>query len=327
MPTDAPSSALPFVTVAIGTYGRARWLREALSFITRQDYPLDRWEIVVVDNNSPDDTRAVVESFRSAPKVPRYFLETKQGSSHARNRALAEAAPHGDIVLFTDDDVLGKTDWLRRMVEPLLHPGNETVAGVCGETIPHFPDGLPAWLEGQFRPFGYRPDVGPLRRNQLPSTANVALRRRVLDQVGGFRTDLGRLPNRLTAGEDNDLMRRILDAGFTFWFNPFADLLHVVPGNRLTFRYACRLQYDAAHSRVIERAGHPGFRPWVASRVALYGLHVPLCGLVAAACFLTCNTGPAKRWLTRAARAVGYVVAGVHVVRRQLTGQAVDVYS
>jgi len=327
MPEFASSASLPFVTVAIGTYKRAHWLREALAFITRQDYPLDRWEIVIVDNNSPDDTRAVVESFSGAPQPPKYFLETNQGSSFARNRALKEMAPNGDIVLFTDDDVLGKTDWLRQMIEPLLRPGNENLAGVCGETIPHFPDGLPAWLEGQFRPFGYRTDIGPLKRNQLPSTANVALRRTVLDKVGWFRTDLGRLPNRLTAGEDNDLMRRILDAGFTFWFNPHADLLHVVPGSRLTFKYACKLQYDASCSRVVERAGHPGFYAWVTSRVLLYSLHVPLCALVGAVCFVVFQPGQCKRWLTRSARAAGYVFEGVRIAKRKISGQSVDVYS
>ncbi|MDX2187431.1 MAG: glycosyltransferase [Opitutaceae bacterium] len=324
---DSSSATLPFVTVAIGTYKRAYWLREALKFITEQDYPLDRWELIIVDNNSPDDTRQVVESFSAAPKAPKYFLETQQGSSYARNRALQEMAPHSEIVLFTDDDVLGKKDWLRLMIEPLLMPGNEAIAGVCGEVYPHFPDGLPKWLEGQFRPFGYRTDVGPLTPKQLPSTANVALRRKVLDQVGWFRTDLGRLPNRLTAGEDNDLMRRILDAGLRFWFQPHADLLHVVPASRLTFKYACKLQYDASASRVVERAGQPGFAAWVATRILLYTLHIPLCALVGALCVLIAQVGTAKRWFTRCARAAGYVAEAIRVLKRKALGQPVNVHA
>ncbi|WP_404422575.1 glycosyltransferase [Nibricoccus sp. IMCC34717] len=326
MPETA-SASLPFVTVAIGTYKRARWLREALAFITKQDYPLDRWELIIVDNNSPDDTRAVVESFANAPKAPKYFLETQQGSSYARNRALQEMAPQSEIVLFTDDDVMGRSDWLRLMIEPLQRSGNENVAGVCGEVHPHFPDGLPRWLEGQFHSFHYRTDVGPLTRKQLPSTANVSLRRRVLDQVGWFRTDLGRLPNRLTAGEDNDLMRRIIDAGFTFWFQPHADLLHVVPAGRLTFKYACKLQYDASASRVVERAGQPGFGPWLATRILLYSLHIPLCALVGALCLVFVQVGTAKRWFTRCARAAGYVAEALRVLKRRALGQPVNVHA
>jgi glycosyltransferase involved in cell wall biosynthesis len=318
---------LPFVTVAIPTYNRGRWLREVLAFVTAQDYPGDRYEIIIVDNNSPDDTRAVVAGFATAPKPPRYFLETKQGSSHARNRCLDEAAAVTDIMLYADDDIIGRSDWIRLMVAPLLLAGNERVAGVCGETIPHFPDGQPQWLEGQFRPFGYRTDSGPLTPRQLPSTANVALRRKVIDEVGHFRTDLGRLPNRLTAGEDNDLMRRILAAGYTFWFEPRADVLHVVPASRLTFHYAMKLQYDAACSRVIERFSHRGGIVWLLSRIVLYALQMPLFALLGALGFAVFQPGAGKRQFTRVARAAGYVVESVRTLKRKALGQRIDVYS
>lgn len=317
----------PFVTVAIPTYRRSRWLREVLAFATRQDYPAGRYEIVVVDNNSPDDTREVVASFAGEANPPRYFLETKQGSSHARNRCLAEARPGTDVMLFADDDIIGRADWIRLMVAPLALPGNERVAGVCGETIPHFPDGQPKWLEGQFRPFGYRTDPGPLTARQLPSTANVALRRKVIDEVGHFRTDLGRLPNRLTAGEDNDLMRRILAAGYTFWFEPRADVLHVVPASRLTFKYAMKLQYDAACSRVIERFSSSGGLGWLFSRIFLYVLQVPLYALLGILGFLVFQAGAGKRQFTRVARAAGYVVESFRTLKKRALGQPIDVYS
>ncbi|HEY4302581.1 MAG TPA: glycosyltransferase [Candidatus Didemnitutus sp.] len=326
-PVSADPAPLPFVTVAIPTYNRSRWLKEMLAFVTRQDYPADRYEVVVVDNNSPDDTRDVVAAFAAATPAPRYFLETKQGSSHARNRLLAEARPDTDIMLFADDDVIGRADWIRLMVAPLREAGHERVAGVCGETIPHFPDGLPPWLEGQFRPFGYRTDSGPLTAKQLPSTANVALWRRVIDEVGHFRTDLGRLPNRLTAGEDNDLMRRILAAGYTFWFEPRADVLHVVPANRLTFKYAMKLQYDAACSRVIERFSHPGGIGWLLSRILLYALQIPFYAVLGLVSFILFQAGAGKRQFTRIGRAAGYVVESARTLKRKALGQRIDVYS
>lgn len=323
MPVSTATSSLPFVTIAVGTYNRARWLREALKFLTHQEYPLDRHEVIVVDNNSTDDTPSVVKEFASSPNPPKYFFEPKPGSSHARNRIIAEA--RGEIIAFVDDDVMGRTDWLRLLIAPLLQPGNERVAGVGGETIPYFPDGEPSWLHGQFRAFGYRKDTGPLAGKQIPSTANVALRRSVLDEVGGFRTDLGRLPNRLTAGEDNDLMRRILGAGYVFWFEPKADVLHVVPSNRLTFKYHCKLQYDAAASRVIERFGLPGFPAWVTSRIILYFLQIPLLAFVGLVACVIGRTGNGKMMWVRAARAAGYVTESVRVLKRRLCGQPIGV--
>lgn len=316
------SRTLPFVTVAIGTYNRARWLGEALKFLTDQSYPHERYELIIVDNNSSDNTRSVVESFAGAPVPPRYYFEGKQGSSHARNRALAEAK--GEIIVFTDDDVLGHKDWLARMIEPFMLPGNEELAVVGGEVYPIFPDGLPRWLKGQFRPFGYREDMGPLRKHQLPSTANVAIRRKVFDHLGGFRTDLGRLPNRLTAGEDHDLMRRIQGAGYAFWFNPKADLQHVVPGSRLTFKYAMKLSYDASCSRVVERGGFPNYGGWLASRIILYTLLVPICSLIALLCFPVFCFGHGKRWFTRAAKSAGYVTESYLVLKRKLAGKPIE---
>lgn len=322
MPVSNPPSPLPFVTVAIGTYNRARWLREALKFLTRQDYPLDRYELIIVDNNSNDDTRAVVESFKDAPKPPQYFFEPKQGSSHARNRALAEAK--GEFIAFTDDDVLGKETWLSNIMKPFFLEGNEGVGVVGGEVYPIFPDGLPKWLKGQFRPFGYRTDMGPLTKHQLPSTANVVIRRKVFDHLGGFRTDLGRLPNRLTAGEDHDLMRRIKGAGYGFWFVPEADLQHVVPGSRLTFKYAMKLSYDASCSRVVERGGFPGYGGWLFSRVVMYSIFVPICLMLSLLCFVLLQVGSGKRWLTRASKSAGYITESLLVLRRKLQGKPVE---
>ena len=304
--------------------GASFTVTEALAFITTQDYPVDRYEILIVDNNSKDNTQEVVESFARAPCPPRYLFEGRQGSSHARNRALVEA--RGEIVVFTDDDVLGGSTWLRQLVEVFAMPGNEKVGVVGGETYPVFPDGLPAWAEGHYRPFGYRTDVGPLAFGQLPSTANVAIRKKVLDEVGGFRTDLGRLPNRLTAGEDHDLMRRIRSAGHGFWFHPGASLQHVVPGGRLTLKYISKYCRDSAYSRVIERRGFPGFWVWLPSRILVYTLLLPLSLAISGLCLLVLQPGYAKRWLTRFARAVGYLTGSFYVVRCLLAGRKPEVY-
>ena len=99
------------MTIAIPTYNREKWLVETLAGLTTQDYPADRLEILIIDNNSPDKTRELVASFSSAPHAPKYLLETQQGANFARNRALAEA--QGEIIVYGDDDILMGTTWLR----------------------------------------------------------------------------------------------------------------------------------------------------------------------------------------------------------------------
>jgi len=310
-----------FATVTICTYNRARWLKETLDFITQQDYPADRWELVVVDNNSSDETKSVVERFAQAPKPPRYVFESLQGSSYARNRAIAEAAPSSDIIIFTDDDMLGGDAWLRSIVEPFQRPGNERVGAVAGDVIPVFPEGLPAWLDKQWEPLAFRPDIGVLRPSQLPMTANLALRAPVLRQIGDFRTDLGRFGNKLTGGEDHELARRIWASGYTIWYSPPAGLRHQIPASRLTFSYAYRQAFDSARSRVIEKTTSLN-QPlgWLFSRLLSYSLQVASCLLLSLCLLLLLQTGRSKRWITRAAKGAGYLTEIFCVIGNRLNG-------
>src|SRR6188768_3892092 len=113
-----PSDAAIKVTVAIPTYNRADFLRQTLTGIALQQFPRDHVEVLVIDNNSRDHTRAIVESFAHAQPTPRYLLETRQGLDYARNRAIAEA--RGEVILFGDDDILVQPDWIAQMTVPLL---------------------------------------------------------------------------------------------------------------------------------------------------------------------------------------------------------------
>ncbi len=311
---------LPFATVTICTYNRARWLRETLEFITRQDYPADRWEVIVIDNNSSDSTAAVVAEFVSAAKPPRYFLEKNQGSSFARNRGIAEAK--GEIIIFTDDDMLGSPAWLRDLMAPFTLAGNETIAAVAGEVVPVFPEGLPNWLVNRWRPLEFRTDVGPLRSNQLPMTANLAFRSSVFPEVGLFRTDLGRIGNHSLFNEDHEFCRRVLAAGHVMWYTPVGLLQHQIPASRLTFKYTFKQTFDAARSRVIESTarGGKGFI-WLLSRLLGHSLHILWSLFLSLLCLLTFRPSRSKRFITRAGRGLGYVVESWRALGRLLTGQ------
>ena len=102
----------PPITLGIATSNRVHLLRQTLESATSLRVPVDvAWELLVYDNNSTEDTRAVVESF--AGRLPvRYLFEPKQGKAHALNRIVNEAS--GQWVLFTDDDVRLEPDWIEQ---------------------------------------------------------------------------------------------------------------------------------------------------------------------------------------------------------------------
>ena len=236
-------------SVIVCTYNRAASLQDTLAALAAQEAaPGLEWEVLVVDNNSRDDTRRVVEAAqRTWPRL-RYVFEAAQGLSHARNRGIAEST--GEILLFTDDDVLPEPDWLATTLAGLARHR----ADACGGYIaPIWESPPPAWLTERF--YGFlavrtdRTDDYPITGpEQAPFGANMAVRRRVFDQVGGFDTSRGRKGKVLASGEDGELFERILRAGLEAVFLGSSKVHHKVESFRLTKRYFRRWRFQTSRN-------------------------------------------------------------------------------
>lgn len=304
------------ISVAIPTYNRAEFLRQTLAGIVTQQFPRGQFEVLVIDNNSTDLTRAVVAEFAGATPAPRHVLETQQGLDYARNRAIAEA--RGDIILFGDDDILVPPDWIAQMVTPLLaDAGAGRIGAVGGEVIPVFPDGLPDWVREWHAPLAFRPDLGPLEARHSPMGANLAFPQRVFTQVGRFHTALDRAAGNYFSGGDSEMIRRVRAAGLEVWFSPAAAVRHQMPASRTTFRYARRHAFDSARSRVIDRAGQPGATAYLGGRLVANLIKVLGYSLLALLHALTFRGGEAKKSLVRAWRSCGYL----YQIPRSLLGK------
>jgi glycosyltransferase involved in cell wall biosynthesis len=311
-----PSSAAIKVTVAIPTYNRAEFLRQTLAGIAAQHFPRDHFEVLVIDNNSKDNTRAVVAEFADQHPAPRYILETQQGLDYGRNRAIAEA--QGEILLFADDDILVRPDWIAQMAVPLLaDSGTRHIGAVGGEVIPVFPHGLPDWVREWHAPLAFRLDTGPLPARQCPMGANLAFPRWIFEQLGPFHTALDRAAGNYFSGGDSEMIRRVRAAGYQVWFAPAAAVQHQMPANRTTFRYASRHAFDSARSRVIDRAGQPGAFGYLAGRLVANAAKAVGFALLAAVNAIGFRSGPAKQALVRAWRSCGYL----YQIPRSLIGK------
>jgi glycosyltransferase involved in cell wall biosynthesis len=305
----------PRITVAIPTYNRADFLRQTLAGLALQNYPRDQFEILVIDNNSRDGTRAVVESFANARPAPRHVLELQQGLDYARNRAIAEA--QGGIIVFGDDDILMEPDWLAQLTAPFAADTNAKIGAVGGEVIPVFPDGLPPWVAEWHGPLAFRADAGALSARQIPMGANLAFPKWAFEKLGVFHTALDRAAGNYFSGGDSEMIRRVRQAGFEVWFAPRAAVKHQMPASRTTFRYAARHAFDSARSRVIDRTGQPGSAGYFFSRFVGNVFKVVGCALLALLCLLVLRTGDAKKALVRGWRSCGYL----YQIPRSLVGK------
>ena len=318
-PNPAPASgfcAAKTVTVAIPTYNRADLLRQTLAGIAAQQFPREHFEVLVIVNNSHDQTAAVVAEFAHTHPAPRYLHETKQGLDHARNRAIVEA--RGEIIIFGDDDILVPPDWVAQMAGPLLaDAGARRIGAVGGEVIPVFPDGLPDWVREWHAPLAFRPDTGPLEAKHSPMGANLALPKWVFEQLGPFHTALDRAAGNYFSGGDSEMIRRVRAAGLEVWFAPTAAVRHQLPASRTTFRYAARHAFDSARSRVIDRAGQPGAAGYFAGRLLANLAKILGFGALALGNVIVFRTGAAKKALVRAWRSCGYL----YQIPRSLVGK------
>ncbi len=235
------------VTVLICTYNRASFLRETLRGIVaarrRPDYDV---EVLVVDNNSSDETAEVVRTAAAAsPVAIRYEFEARQGKSFALNLGLSCA--RGEVIAHTDDDVWPDEGWLDRIVD-VFRARDVTFA--FGKVRPRW-EGVPPpemltrtarRIWGPLAILDYGDDVQEYdagkSNQQLPVGANLAFSRQALIDIGGWRTDLGKVDNSLISGEDHEIFYRLKRAGaYRGLYDPQISVRHFVPASRLTRRY------------------------------------------------------------------------------------------
>jgi glycosyltransferase involved in cell wall biosynthesis len=254
------------VSLIICTYNRCESLLKTLESVVASEMPpsLD-WEVVVVDNNSADQTRAAFEAFAAQhPGRFRYVFEPKQGLSNARNAGIL--ATRAEVIAFTDDDVIVDAAWLRNLTKSLL---DRTRAASGGRILPLQSSVLPSWLalSGPYNlggPVAALFDQGgePKELDVPPYGASMAFRGEVFQKYGYFRTDLGRSGASLLGGEDTEFGLRLIAAGERFGYEPSAVVYHPIAEERLKKKYILTWFFDFGRARTLQKG----------PRAALFGI-------------------------------------------------------
>jgi glycosyltransferase involved in cell wall biosynthesis len=245
-------------SVIIATYNRAADLRETLLSLAGLE-PDGPWEVIVVDNNSKDDTRAVVESAaQDFPAPLRYLFEREQGRSPALNTGIRAA--RGRIVATTDDDVRVPADWLTSAAASLARLNCDYVGG---PVMPIWGAPPPVWLSsrgGQQWAVIALLDYGPLPIEfgaRVPLGVNMAFTRDAFDRAGLFDPQTGRRAGTLLGQEVREWCIRARKAGLRGFYVPAMTVQHVIPADRLRKEYFRRWFYWRGISRAMlyDRAG------------------------------------------------------------------------
>jgi GT2 family glycosyltransferase len=221
-------------SIIICTRNRSRDLRMCLGSIGGLVPPGDGFEVIVVDNDSSDDTRQIVADAAADNPAIVYVREEKLGLSHARNRGVGQA--RGEFIAFLDDDAWPEPPWLGKLMEAFSDP---RIGCVGGRVRPFWRQepGWPAWLPERLICFFTVVDYGPgrvLHYPDYPAGTNIAIRKTALGRVGGFSHDLGRVGESLLSMEEVDLCLRLEQAGYEIRYAPDAVVHHTVHEERVS---------------------------------------------------------------------------------------------
>jgi glycosyltransferase involved in cell wall biosynthesis len=205
------------VSLIIATRNRCRQLTRCLESVARLEFERP-WELIIVDNGSTDTTAELIKEFaEKAPAPLRYVLEPQPGLANAHNAGVARAC--GEILAFTDDDCYPQIDFLRRVWCAFADP---SVGYIAGRITLHDPADYPMTTIEFATPYTFRP-------KRLVSAgsfggANMAFRRKVLLEIGGFDPLFG--PGALFNAEDVDAAARASAIGWKGEYRPEVIVRH-----------------------------------------------------------------------------------------------------
>jgi glucosyl-dolichyl phosphate glucuronosyltransferase len=239
-------------SIVIATYNRAGELLKTLQSLGYLKTS-ESWEVIVVDNNSTDNTEnTVLKAAETFPVELRYIAEAEQGRSAALNSGIRIAK--GEIIVVTDDDVRVEPDWLEN-VSASLEQLNCDYLG--GKALPIWGGPRPEWLPNRggrhwavIALLDYGPEPLELG-DRVPLGVNMAFRREAFDRAGFFDNKIGRKAGTLLGQEVRDWCHRARAVGLRGFYAPNLVVQHVIPAERLNRRYFRRWFYWHGVSRAI----------------------------------------------------------------------------
>jgi succinoglycan biosynthesis protein ExoM len=277
----APQGATqkPLISVCVCTFRRPTRLERLLQYLDQQaTNGLFRFSIVVVDNDSRESARSVVELWAERLTVPIvYGVEPQQSIALARNASVAMAT--GGLLAFVDDDEEPSRDWLRTLYEVLIEYG---VDGVLGPVVPTFEKRAPVWaVKGRvFQRSTFK--TGEVMHWTEARTGNALIKREVLPELSGpFRPQFG------AGGEDRDFFRRAMSRGRVFVWSAEAVCHEPVSPERT--RVVFQLRRALLRGKIALRGSGGGWRGILKSAIAvpLYAVALPVCLMMGSHVFIT----------------------------------------
>jgi glycosyltransferase involved in cell wall biosynthesis len=235
------------ISILIPTYNRASeldiTLKSLLLHIHGVDYKQDV-EILVIDNNSSDETRIVAERY-GKDKFIHYLLEKRQGKNFALNLGIERA--WGELLIFVDDDICPHDNWLNNIVKSSSDWPDNNIFG--GQVIPRFPGNTPNWVvEGKFAAFVFaihspQKHEGIYESEATPSGPNCWIKKRLFDKGIRYDTNIGPKGKGRVSGSELEFFNRMKETGNIPVYIPGASVDHRIQTFQTSKRYLLKRSF------------------------------------------------------------------------------------
>jgi len=215
------------LSLAICTYNRSKYLDLCLKSLVIQTSKKELFEVLIIDNNSTDETQKICLGYVSQNMNFKYFKEENVGLSFARNRALKESICNW--ISYLDDDAIAPTDFVERT---LFNINEFQFVAFGGPIIPEYHENRPEWiLKETQRAKDPIDKIGVLYDNYLKG-GNITLNKEELVKIGGFPTDLGMSGTNTAYGEEDYIQKRFRQKGLDIGYDPNLGVKHFVLPNK-----------------------------------------------------------------------------------------------
>lgn len=232
----------PFISIVVCTYNRSELLSILLESLCKQTFHTNKYEIIVIDNNSTDNTPDVVSAFKENTPNIHYSFEPRPGSSIARNSGWKQA--QGQYVAFVDDDCKIPEFWLEIAADIIEGHAPGSFGGPYYAF--HNKQKKPGWFLDSYESCVPSDSASFLDKPKYLVGGNWFIRRDILKKTGGFHPEWGIFAKKRGYGEDTELLIRIYDTlpNEKHYYDPKLFVYHYVRPEKTKWRWIITDQFD-----------------------------------------------------------------------------------
>lgn len=220
------------ISIAICTYNRHDLLKLNLEGFLQQSNKLENYEILVIDNNSTDNTANLVKDLSKNIPQLKYIFEPNQGLSYARNTAYKNAL--ADYVAYLDDDAIPSENWVEEAVNIIKNYKPDIFGGTV---YPYHLSPVPEWFKEEYEIRQPQKHTGWMADGSHISAMNIVFKKDLLEEFGGFTISRGMTANQLVYGDETEIITHAHKTNRKLFFSQELTVKHFVPDYKKTIAF------------------------------------------------------------------------------------------